>query len=134
MSKSLFLSGVLSTAFLFGCTAAPGGPSPALVEPGTGATLEQLCDENNQTGLNQLATQLEGVDENTDTSALTTAIGTTMADLQSAEVDEGERTVRDAAVTALGQLDTALADPNTRQAAASSAAGALRTAESQLCD
>lgn len=130
------LSGVLmgvAAVALAACTATPGTPGGGTPLPGTDQARAALCDANNEASLANLATQLDGVTETTDTTELTTLIGTTMANLQSTQVDEGETIVRDAAVTALGQLQTALADPATRGAIATQAAGALRAAQTEIC-
>jgi hypothetical protein len=118
---------------LAACGAVPGTPGGGTPVPGTDQARAALCDPTNEASLANLAAQLDGVDEATNTTELSTLIGTTMADLQSAQVDEGESIARDAAVTALGQLQTALADPNTRGAVATQAAAALRTAGNEIC-
>jgi hypothetical protein len=134
MHRNLTFAGLAALAVvLVACTAAPTGPGGTPAVPGTDAARTALCDPTNEASLANLATQLETVNETTDTTELSTLIGTTMADLQSAQVDEGESIARDAAVTALGQLQTALADPNTRGAVATQAAAALRTAGNEIC-
>ena len=129
----------IAALFVVACTPATGGGTPALGGspqatgelPAEGqAALTRLCQED---GLNSLATQLEAVDENTDTAPISTAIGTTMADLQSLQLEAGRMAIRDAAVTALSQLDAALSDPNTRGEIATQAAAALRSAQLEVC-
>jgi hypothetical protein len=123
----------VAAMFVAACTPATGGttPVPGDLPAGGQAALTRLCGEGN---LNSLATQLDAVDENTDTSAISTAIGTTMADLQSLQLEAGQMAIRDAAVTALTQLDAALSDPATRAQVATQAAAALRSAQGELCN
>lgn len=134
MHRNLIFASLATFALvLAACTAAPVGPGGTPAVPGTDAARTSLCDPANESGLANLATRLDTVNETTDTTELSTLIGTTMADLQSAQVDESESIVRDAAVTALGALQTALSDPATRGAVATQAAGALRTAQNEIC-
>jgi len=132
MNRIMLLSGILAAALATGCSSVPGtGGSPGPVDGDAARTA--LCQSGSDTSLAGLATQLDGITDDSDTTQITTAIGTTMADLQSVQLDTGEAVVRDAAVTALGALQTAISDPTTRGQAAAQAAAALRTADTELC-
>lgn len=134
MNRILTLSGVLIAAALtVSCAAVPGGgaQTPGTVDGDTARAA--LCDTGSATSLGNLATELEAMTDETDVTQVTTAAGTTMADLQSAQLDAGQAVARDAAVTALGQLQTAISDPNTRGQVATQAAAALRTANAEIC-
>lgn len=131
MKRILILSGILAAALLAGCTGVPGG-TPGPVDGDTARAA--LCAAGSETSLTGLAGQLDTINDDTDTTQITTLIGTTMADLQSVQLDAGEAAVRDAAVTALGALQTAISDPNTRGQAATQAATALRAADAEICN
>ena len=134
MNSFLILNGLLVAAlFASGCSGVPGAASPGPGGPDSDSARAALCDEGNDTSLANLADQLDTINEDTDVTLISTAIGTTMADLQSAQLDAGEMIVRDAAVTALGQLQTAISDPATRGQAAITAAAASRAAETEIC-
>ena len=132
---ALYVAALFAAALVVAaCTPATGPATPAVPGdlPADGqAALTRLCDQGD---LNSLATQLDTVDENTDTSAISTAIGTTMADLQSLQLEAGQMAIRDAAVTALTQLDAALSDPAMRGQVATQAAAALRSAQTEVCN
>lgn len=128
--------GLLSaTLIVTACTATPGTSpgtdgSPAL--PGGDAALTQLCGTD-AASLGGVATEIEGMDASTDTTTLSTSIGTAISNLDDVNVDTNVQPARDAAVTALQQLQAGLADPATRETLAGPAATALRSLETQLC-
>ncbi|HUG47916.1 MAG TPA: hypothetical protein VMP67_05835 [Candidatus Limnocylindria bacterium] len=126
--SSLLLVAVLAP----GCDAVPGdGGTPGGVD--SEAARAALCDTATDTSLGNLAAQVEAMTDETDPTAMGTAIGSTMADLQALRVEPGEAVPRDAAVTALGQLQGALSDGETRRRVATQAAYALRAAQMEIC-
>ena len=123
-----------ATLIVAACTGAPGispgiGGSPAV--PGD-AALTQLCGTD-AASLSGVATEIEGMDASTDTTTLSTSIGTAISNLDNVNVDTNVQPTRDAAVTALQQLQAGIADPATREQLAGPAATALRSLAAQLC-
>ncbi|MBA2555948.1 MAG: hypothetical protein H0V12_01150 [Chloroflexi bacterium] len=137
MTVNRITLGLLSaTLIVAACTGgAPGtsprtGGSPAV--PGGDAALTQLCGTDTAS-LSGVATEIEGMDATTDTTTLSTSIGTAISNLDNVNVDTNVQPARDAAVTALQQLQAGLADPAPREQLAGPAATALRSLETQLC-
>jgi hypothetical protein len=137
LTVNRLLAGIFAASLLVAaCGAGAPGTSPGTGgAPGAGdgqAALTELCGTGN-TSLTSIATELEGMNESTDTATLSTSIGGAIANLEDVDVAEGTAAARDAAVVALQQLQTVIQDPSARQAVAGQAATALRTLETQLC-
>ena len=126
----LILGFFAATIAVAGCSAVPGGTP--LTSPIGEAALEELCGDDDAS-LANIATELGQVDETTDTTALSTSLGTAISNLEGLTVDAGAQVARDAALAALQQVQSALADPATRAQVASQAAGAVQTLDGQLC-
>lgn len=126
-----FIAGIFAaTLAVAGCSAVPGGTP--LTSPLADAALEELCGTDDAS-LASIATELGQVDETTDTTALSTSLGTAISNLQGLTVDASAQVARDAALAALQQVQSALADPATRAQVAAQAAGAVQTLDTQLC-
>lgn len=126
------LAGFFGAALVVACSGAPGAPPGAPGSPAGDVALEQLCGQD-QASLGNIAGQLDQVDATTDTTPLSTTIGTAMSNLQGLTVEPAAQLARDAALTALQQVQSALADPATAAAAATEAAVAIRTLDAQIC-
>ena len=132
--------------FIAGCTGSAGtsgSPAVSIAVPsnlashaiaGASAAIDQLCDDQDPASLSMVAAELDKVDSSTtDTSDIETRLGTLKTNLQDAEMDTTATPLRDAASTAVTQLQTSIKDPKTRQDAAKKAAEALRAVDSQVC-
>ena len=116
----------LLTLLLLGCTGMPTGTAGE-------AARAQLCNDTDPASLAGIASQLDAIDT-TDTATLEVQLGTALANLQSLQLDPADRAMRDAAATAIQQLQGLLSDPNARQEAARQAARALRLLHGQICE
>lgn len=126
------IAGLFSaTLVIAGCSAVPAGTP--LTSPIGEAALDELCGTD-ETSLASIGTELSQVDETTDTTALSTSLGTAISNLENLTVDATAQVARDAALAALQQVQSALADPATRAQVASQAAGAVQTLDAQLCN
>jgi hypothetical protein len=126
----------LSLLTACGGTVTTSGPplgSGALPTNLVSAAVDQLCSDQDPASLSQLATDLDAVDTDTDTSDVESTVATVLGNLQRLETDATSRTVRDAAVVALEQLQTAIKDPQARENAVKGAVDALRAADAALC-
>lgn len=132
----LFGAILAAAVFVAACGGGAPGASPGrggtTGSPAVDAALDTLCGTGDAS-LTSLATELDALDATTDTTQVSAAIGETMTALEDANVDASATTARDAAVTALQQLQGALSDPATREAVATQAAEALRTLDTQIC-
>ncbi|HVM30983.1 MAG TPA: hypothetical protein VM305_09495 [Candidatus Limnocylindrales bacterium] len=128
---ALALAGSLTLGACAGAPATPGnGQTPGV--PGGEEARAQLCG----TGPNSLqntATGLLGVNQDTDEAQVRELADQVRQPLNDLQVTGAEQTARDAASTALDQLEAAMANPATRQTAATGAAGALRSLHDVLC-
>jgi len=131
----LILVSLMAGALVVACGGAGPGGSPGIptVPAGGGAAQAELCSPSGDASLTGLADQLDGVDAGTDTAQLQIALGRVTANLSAVNVSGDLTTARDAALSALQQVQGALADPTTLPEVASSAVGALRQLESALC-
>jgi hypothetical protein len=137
----LFLAALFAAAFvLAACSGTPGtGGSPRTGggSPGTGgaagdAALDALCGTGDAS-LSSIATQLDALEDDADTTQLNASLGEAISNLEDAEVDANASAAKDAATVALTQLQGALSDPATREQLATQAAQALRTLDTQVC-
>jgi hypothetical protein len=119
------LAALLALLFL-GCTGIPTGTAGQ-------AARAQLCNDSDPTSLAAVAGQLDAIDT-TDTTTLETQLGTALANLQSLQLDPADQALRDAAATAIQQLQGLLSDPNARREAARLAARALRLVHAEICE
>jgi hypothetical protein len=140
MNRSLVLA-VLSAFALIagGCNGAPQ-VSPDAGSPGAGQSpvanadpLSQLCDPREPASLAAVATQLERPDDQTNVTELSNVLATTRANLEAVEVDDAVEQARQAAVTAIQQLQDAINDPEARAPLRTQTAVALRTIDSAAC-
>jgi hypothetical protein len=138
------IGGMLAAALLAAaCSAAPGGttlPGGATNPIDTGAlgsaatdAKAALCDVNSNTSLKSLATQVATVDPNSDTTTLQTNLGTAATNLQQLQVTGEQSTLKDAAVTAIQQIQSALSNPTTLSETAMQAVTALDALNTSLC-
>ena len=111
---------------LVGCTGMPTGTAGQ-------AARAQLCNDSDAASLAGVAGQLDTIDT-TDPTALQTQLGTALANLQSLQLQPAEQPLRDAAATAIQQLQGLLSDANARQEAARQAARALRLLHGEICE
>ena len=138
----LLLAALIAAVFvLAACTGTPGtGGSPGTGgggSPGTGgaagdAALDALCGTGDAS-LSSIATQLDALEDNADTTQLTASIGEAISNLEDAEVDANASAAKDAATVALTQLQNTISDPAAREQFATQAAQALRTLDTQVC-
>ena len=128
MTRSLAgaLAAVLLTLSLLGCAGVPTGTAGQ-------AARAQLCNDSDPTSLTAVAGQLDAIDT-ADPTTLQTQLGTALGNLQSLQLDPADQAMRDAAATAIQQLQGLLSDPNSRREAARLAARALRLAHGQICE
>lgn len=110
-------------------------PIPSGVTPSSlaSAASDQLCSPSSPASLSTIAGQLDTVVANTDTTAIEANLATLLANLQSSTVNDTAKPARDAAVAAVTQLQTSIKDPAAREAAAKSAAQALRALATAIC-
>jgi hypothetical protein len=137
LTVNRFLAGIFAASLVVAACggAAPGTSPGAGGTPGAGggdAALAELCGTGDGS-LSSITTELEQMDENTDATQLSTQMGTAMSNLENADVDEGATAARDAALTALQQLQAVINDPAARQQLSTQAAQAMRTLDSQIC-
>lgn len=118
--------GALLAALLLGCQGAPTGSAGQ-------AARNQLCNDSDPTSLAAVATDLDSIDT-TDPTALEAALGTTLSNLESLQLEPAAQPLRDAAATAIQNLQGLLEDPNARQEAARLAARALRLVHTEICE
>ena len=97
------------------------------------AALGTLCTDSDPASLSTIAGQLDTVDTTTDTTAIETSLATLVTSLKGAQVDAAKTPIRDAAVTAITQLQTSIKDPATRKEAATKAAVAIRALDTAAC-
>ncbi len=130
----LLLAGAFAGMLAVACTGTPASPgtSPAGTVPGAGDVVARVCGTADGS-LSNVADQLEGLDADTDTAQLQVTLGSLASDLSAMEVQPDQVVARDAAVTAIGEVQQALTDPNTLPEVGRTAAAALRTAEATLC-
>ena len=130
---------------LAACTASPGStplsvpsglptipPASDLASLG-GQGLALVCTETGDASLIGLADRLRNVDANADQGGVVDAIAVVIANLQQADVSDTAAAARDEAVDQLRQAQSALSDPATGGDAATSAADALESLESEIC-
>jgi hypothetical protein len=108
-------------------------PSVAIPSNLASAAIGQLCDVQSPASLSTIAADLDKVDPNTNTTDIESKLGTLVTALQGAQVTDTTKPARDAAVTAVTQLQTKIKDPATRQDAAKKAAEAIRALSTALC-
>jgi len=118
-------AGLLCLLLLVGCTGMPTGTAGQ-------AARAQLCNDSDPASLAGVAGQLDTIDT-ADPTALQTQLGTALANLQNLQLQPAEQPLRDAAATAIQQLQGLLSDPNARQEAARQAARALRLLHAEIC-
>lgn len=94
---------------------------------------EQLCNTKDPAGLSKLATQFDALDAKADTTQVQAALGALLVNLQHLHVDATTQPTRDAAGTAVLQLQNSLKSPTKREQAATNAASALRAVERAVC-
>ena len=142
---TLAIAGLLIV--LAGCgTAAPSVPGvgsiaiPSVAIPSganasalASAAVTQLCSKDGPAGLSTIAGELDKVDASTDTSAVEAKLGALLVGLQQLPVSGTATPLRDAAGTAILQLQTSIKDPAKRQDAAKKASAALRIVETAVC-
>ena len=132
--------------FIAGCTGSAGtsgSPAVSIAVPsnlashaiaGASAAIDQLCDDQDPASLSMVAAELDKVDSSTtDTSAIEARLATLKTNLDNAEVGATATPLRQAAVTAVTQLRTAIKDPNTREQSAKAAADTLRKLDDTAC-
>jgi hypothetical protein len=111
-----------------GCSSS--GPSSSAIDPSTAKA--QLCNRADPTSLDAIASQLEQL-RASDTSPISAVMATALANVQSLQGDPAVQTTKNAAATALQDLEKVIRDPSKREDAAKKTATALRTLDSQLC-
>lgn len=124
---SLFIAGLA-----VGCTGAGPVVSPGVPAEGDAAR-SALCSSSGDASLTGLADRLDLVDPNVDTAQLQLALGSVSANLGQLNVVADQATARDAAVTAVQQVQGALANPSTLPEVAASAASAMRQLDTSIC-
>jgi hypothetical protein len=97
------------------------------------AAHDQLCNPQGGGSLSKVASQLDKLDPKADTSQLQATLGTLLLNLQQLQVDATTKPTRDAAGTAVLQLQSSLNDSSKRQQAATNAASSLRAVETAVC-
>ena len=138
------IGGIFAAALL--AAACSAGPGTSILPGGTtnpidtaalgsaaGNAKAALCDANSNTSLKSLATQVATVDPNADTTTLQTNLGTAATNLQQLQVTGEQSTLKDAAVTAIQQIQTALSNPTTLSETATQAVTALDALNTSLC-
>ena len=108
-------------------------PSGANASALASAAIGQLCSKDGPAGLSTIAGELDKVDANTDTTPIEAKLGALLVGLQQLPVSGTAAPLRDAAGTAVLQLQTSIKDSSKRQDAAKKAAGALRIVETAVC-
>ena len=127
------LTGVCAGLFVLACAGVPG-QSPLVSPADVGqAARDQLCDAGNDASLSALADELYEFDPNTDATALQTQLDSVQANIQQLELSPEQQPLRDAALTGVGQLESALADPQTAGDVANTAADALVALDGAVC-
>ncbi len=110
--------------------AIPSGANPSAL---ASAAIGQLCSKDGPAGLSTIAGELDKVGASTDTGPVEAKLGALLVGLQQLPVSGAATALRDAAGTAVLQLQTSIKDPAKRQDAAKKAAAALRVVESTVC-
>jgi len=110
--------------------AIPSGANPSAL---ASAALTQLCNKEGPASLSTIAGELDKVDANADTTAVEGQLAALLVGLQQLPVSDAAKPLRDAAGTAVLQLQTSIKDPAKRQDAAKKTAGALRVVEPVVC-
>ncbi len=110
--------------------AIPSGVTPSSL---ASAASDQLCSSASPASLTTVAGQLDTVVANADTTAIEANLATLLANLQSSAVSDTAKPARDAAASAVTQLQISIKDPAAREAAAKSAAQALRALATAVC-
>jgi hypothetical protein len=137
--------GGIAVALLFvacapgtGGTATGGLPTNNPIDTGAigsaaGDARTALCDPSSDTGLKGLSTQIAAVDPNSDTTALQTNLGTAATNLQGLQVTGAQTTLKDAAATAIQQIQSALSNPSTLSETKANAVTAIDALYASLC-
>jgi hypothetical protein len=131
-TAALALAGLLVIAACGGAPQPAPGQTPGGGVPGGDQARAELCG----TGPNSLqntATGLSTVNADTDDTQLLEMIEGVRTPLNQVQVEGPAQAGRDAANEALTQLEATIVNPDARQAAATTAAGALRQLHDVLC-
>jgi hypothetical protein len=126
---------LIATLVLAACGATPGigtpgAGTPAL--PNGDAAVAELCGTG-QASLQNNATSLDAVDADTDETELVNMIENVRQPMNDLQATGPAQAARDAANEALNQLEATIVNPETRQTAATAAAGALRGLHQLIC-
>jgi hypothetical protein len=128
-ATALALAGMLIVG---ACTPGAPGTDQTPAVPGGDAAMAELCG----TGPNSLqntATGLVGVTQDTDEAQVRDMVDQVRQPMGEVQVTGAGQTALDTANAALDQLEAAMANPATRQTAATGAAGALRALHDVIC-
>ena len=139
----VFAAVLATTLLVVGCagtaSSSPGTSplnSPLAASPSVDlakAAHDQLCNPQGGGSLSKIASQLDKLDPKADTSQLQASLGTLLLNLQQLQVDAASKPARDAAGTAVLQLQSSLNDASKREQAATNAASSLRAVETAVC-
>jgi hypothetical protein len=130
----LVLAGCIGTAIGSLVPSVPPVALPSSIPSNLASVaVDALCTDSNPASLASIAGELDKVGADTDTTAIESKLGALVTGLQGMQVSDAAKPIRDAAVTAVIQLQTSIKDPAKRQDAAKKAADAIRAAKPAIC-
>jgi hypothetical protein len=131
------MGGVIAAALVaVACSAGAVTGTPTTnpqVSAAIGSAQTQLCVAGAQDSLQSLAAQLANIDPNADTTPLQTNLGKAASNLNSLTVSAAQQPLKDAAVTAIQQVQAGLSNPQTVQQVATTSSSALTALATAIC-